>query len=102
MRAGLPAASLGCLIPPLLPILSAAAVLSPAPALLHNQLAAINGQLAAINAEFGTSNSQLTRTNVDPDNFIYTVPHNLKAPILNIEGLLYLLQGELPAAVKQQ
>ena len=56
------------------------------PALLHDQLAAINWQLAATNVEFGTSNSQLTRTNVDPDNFIYTASHNLKAPILNTKG----------------
>ena len=62
----------------------------------------LNDQLAASNAELGTSNSQLMRTNVDLDNFIYTASHDLKAPISNIEGLLYLLQEELPAAVKQQ
>ncbi|RDC58668.1 ATP-binding protein [Adhaeribacter pallidiroseus] len=40
---------------------------------------------------------QLTRTNVDLDNFIYTASHDLKAPILNIEGLLEALQYQLPA-----
>jgi len=69
---------------------------------LNDQLAAINEQLQASNAELATSNAQLTRTNVDLDNFIYTASHDLKAPISNIEGLLYLLQEELPAAVKQQ
>ena len=68
---------------------------------LNNQLAAINGQLEASNAELATSNTQLTRTNVDLDNFIYTASHDLKAPISNIEGLLYLLQEELPTAVVQ-
>ena len=47
------------------------------------------------------ANRQLTRTNADLDNFIYTASHDLKAPIANIEGLLYLLQEELPAAVAQ-
>nr|GFA34985.1 hybrid signal transduction histidine kinase B [Tanacetum cinerariifolium] len=44
---------------------------------------------------FGT---ELTRTNVDLDNFIYTASHDLKAPISNIEGLLLALEHELPAA----
>ncbi|MGY2134490.1 PAS domain-containing protein [Hymenobacter sp. HD11105] len=47
------------------------------------------------------ANEQLTRTNVDLDNFIYTASHDLKAPISNIEGLLYLLQAELPTEVVQ-
>ncbi len=51
--------------------------------------------------ELTTANQQLTRTNVDLDNFIYTASHDLKSPIANIEGLLYLLQEELPAEVVQ-
>jgi PAS domain S-box-containing protein len=46
-------------------------------------------------------NEQLTRANVDLDNFIYTASHDLKAPITNIEGLLYALQDQLPASVQQ-
>ena len=42
------------------------------------------------------ANQQLTRTNVDLDNFIYTASHDLKAPITNIEGLLDTLRHELP------
>ena len=57
--------------------------------------------LQRLTTELGTTNEQLTRTNVDLDNFIYTASHDLKAPISNIEGLLYLLQEELPAAVAQ-
>ncbi|WP_324671506.1 PAS domain-containing sensor histidine kinase [Hymenobacter sp. GOD-10R] len=41
---------------------------------------------------------QLTRTNVDLDNFIYTASHDLKAPITNLEGLLLALEHELPEA----
>jgi signal transduction histidine kinase len=59
-------------------------------------------QARALAAELAASNAQLTRTNADLDNFIYTASHDLKTPISNIEGLLYLLQEELPAAVTQQ
>lgn len=51
-----------------------------------------------LSAELGATNQQLSRTNVDLDNFIYTASHDLKAPINNIEGLLRALQQELPAA----
>ncbi|TPG63795.1 sensor histidine kinase [Hymenobacter nivis] len=68
---------------------------------LNQELAAINEELTATNEDLHESNTQLTRTNVDLDNFIYTASHDLKAPISNIEGLLYLLQEELPSAVIQ-
>jgi len=58
-------------------------------------------QAQGLAAELTTANAQLVRTNVDLDNFIYTASHDLKAPISNIEGLLYLLQDELPAEVAQ-
>ncbi len=44
------------------------------------------------------NNEQLTRANIDLDNFIYTASHDLKAPIHNIEGLLGALQPELSDA----
>ncbi|WP_170865210.1 PAS domain-containing sensor histidine kinase [Hymenobacter psychrotolerans] len=44
------------------------------------------------------NNEQLTRANIDLDNFIYTASHDLKAPINNIEGLLNALQPELAAS----
>ena len=40
-------------------------------------------------------NAELIRINNDLDNFIYTASHDLKSPILNIEGLLNLLSDEL-------
>ena len=51
--------------------------------------------------ELKQANEQLRRTNVDLDNFIYTASHDLRAPISNIEGLLYLLQEALPPPVAQ-
>ncbi|KAA3439771.1 ATP-binding protein [Rufibacter hautae] len=53
------------------------------------------------------ANQQLSRTNVDLDNFVYSASHDLKNPILNIEGLVIILQenlsdaGELPHFTQQ-
>ncbi|MDO7854110.1 sensor histidine kinase [Hymenobacter convexus] len=52
--------------------------------------------------ELRDNNEQLTRVNVDLDNFIYTASHDLKAPISNIEGLLDALLAELPPETSQQ
>ena len=48
------------------------------------------------------NNEQLTRANIDLDNFIYTASHDLKAPISNIEGLLDALLAELPPETVQR
>jgi PAS domain S-box-containing protein len=45
---------------------------------------------------------ELTRVNIDLDNFIYTASHDLRAPITNIEGLVYALVSELPAEAALQ
>ncbi|RYU76725.1 PAS domain-containing protein [Hymenobacter persicinus] len=51
-----------------------------------------------LNTELQDTNRQLTRTNVDLDNFIYTASHDLKAPITNIEGLLHVLREQIGSA----
>ncbi|SMB99251.1 PAS/PAC sensor signal transduction histidine kinase [Hymenobacter roseosalivarius DSM 11622] len=48
------------------------------------------------------NNEQLTRANVDLDNFIYTASHDLKSPISNIEGLLQALLSEMPPSLQGQ
>ncbi|HEX8507537.1 MAG TPA: PAS domain-containing protein [Hymenobacter sp.] len=68
---------------------------------LTEELRTSRDEAQALAEDLSAANEQLTRTNVDLDNFIYTASHDLKAPISNIEGLLYLLQEELPAAVTQ-
>ena len=40
-------------------------------------------------------NKQLTLINTDLDNFIYTASHDLKTPIVNIEGLVIILTKKL-------
>lgn len=43
------------------------------------------------------TNQQLTRTNIDLDNFIYTASHDLRAPITNLEGLVLALREQVAA-----
>lgn len=40
-------------------------------------------------------NANLKRVNTDLDTFVYTASHDLKSPILNIEGLVHLLEISL-------
>ncbi|QNH60925.1 PAS domain-containing sensor histidine kinase [Hymenobacter sediminicola] len=67
---------------------------------LTQKLRTSRDEAQALNAELRETNEQLVRTNVDLDNFIYTASHDLKAPISNIEGLLHMLQDELPLPSK--
>jgi signal transduction histidine kinase len=41
-------------------------------------------------------NLELVRINSDLDNFVYCASHDLKAPIVNIEGLVTALKEEIP------
>lgn len=43
--------------------------------------------------ELSKSNMELKKINVDLDNFVYTASHDLKAPILNMEGLVRVLNS---------
>lgn len=40
-------------------------------------------------------NSELLKINNDLDSFVYTASHDLKAPVLNIEGLVYALSNAI-------
>ncbi len=51
--------------------------------------------LSKLNSELMEKNEQLIRTNNDLDTFIYTASHDLKAPVLNIEGLVDALEKKL-------
>lgn len=61
------------------------------------ELQTLTNKLAGTNEELRAANEQLTRTNVDLDNFIYAASHDLKAPISNIEGLMRILFDTLPS-----
>ena len=43
-------------------------------------------------------NRELERSNRDLDNFVYCASHDLKAPVLNIEGLVNVLKEEMVAS----
>jgi PAS domain S-box-containing protein len=47
------------------------------------------------------NNIELTKTNKDLDNFVYTASHDLKAPIANLEGLLNLLKKKVSSKVEE-
>ncbi|MCJ8164821.1 PAS domain S-box protein [Pontibacter sp. E15-1] len=63
--------------------------------LAMEHLAQTQAQLEQANGELSQKNQELTRTNADLDNFIYTASHDLRAPIINLEGLLVALEEEL-------
>ncbi len=45
--------------------------------------------------ELANKNGELERINTDLDNFVYTASHDLKAPVLNLEGLSLRLEKQL-------
>ncbi|MDQ4140727.1 MAG: PAS domain S-box protein [Bacteroidota bacterium] len=47
------------------------------------------------NEDLMQKNKELARINNDLDNFVYSASHDLKSPIVNLEGLLYALTEEL-------
>jgi signal transduction histidine kinase len=44
--------------------------------------------LKQVQEELQQTNENLVRINNDLDNFVYTASHDLKAPIINLEGLV--------------
>ncbi len=60
-----------------------------------DKIAQAREDLSDLNTELNTKNEQLIRTNNDLDTFVYTASHDLKSPILNIEGLMNLLEKKL-------
>ncbi|QHT65442.1 PAS domain-containing sensor histidine kinase [Rhodocytophaga rosea] len=59
------------------------------------KLALAKQNLVELNDQLTEKNEQLIRTNNDLDTFIYTASHDLKAPVVNIEGLIKNLERKL-------
>lgn len=51
--------------------------------------------LVASEEALRVKNQELEKTNIDLDNFVYTASHDLKSPIVNLEGLTNLLRKKL-------
>jgi signal transduction histidine kinase len=66
----------------------------------NEELRAANEEIQASNEELTEANGQLARVNADLDNFVYTASHDLKAPILNVEGLLKALERQLSGEIR--
>ena len=45
--------------------------------------------------DLNTKNTELQQINTELDNFVYSASHDLKAPVLNVEGLVYALKSAL-------
>lgn len=61
----------------------------------NEKIQASNQELSQFNQQLARTNAELNRTNQDLDTFVYTASHDLKAPILNIEGLLKALLRQM-------
>jgi PAS domain S-box-containing protein len=68
----------------------------------NEELRAANEEIQASNEELTEANGQLARVNADLDNFVYTASHDLKAPILNVEGLLKALERQLSGEIREK
>ncbi|WPP50948.1 PAS domain-containing sensor histidine kinase [Catalinimonas niigatensis] len=51
--------------------------------------------LKQVQEEILHKNAELTRINTDLDNFIYTASHDLKSPIVNLEGIILALSDTI-------
>lgn len=54
------------------------------------------------NEELMRKNKMLLKINTDLDNFIYTASHDLKAPIANLEGLIFLLSKRIQGRLSDE
>jgi PAS domain S-box-containing protein len=61
---------------------------------IHDQRIFVE-ELTSTKQQLETKNEELTRVNVDLDNFVYTASHDLRSPINNLEGLQKVLQKRL-------
>jgi PAS domain S-box-containing protein len=48
------------------------------------------------------SNNELSKTNKDLDNFVYTASHDLKAPVANLEGLLNMMKKKVGNEIESE
>ncbi len=67
---------------------------------IHDQRLAVE-ELTSTKRQLETKNEELTRLNVDLDNFVYTASHDLRSPINNLEGLQRVLQKRLKDQVAE-
>jgi PAS domain S-box-containing protein len=67
---------------------------------LYKLNAELEAKVKARTDKLSETVNELKRLNSDQDTFIYTASHDLKAPLSNMEGLLYALQTELSEEAK--
>jgi PAS domain S-box-containing protein len=63
--------------------------------LRETSLQEYNRKLGVMNRVLKDKNEELVRINNDLDNFVYTASHDLKSPVVNIEGFISILMKRL-------
>ncbi|GAA4389050.1 hypothetical protein GCM10027048_32250 [Hymenobacter coalescens] len=66
--------------------------------LLAGELRTAHAHAQQLNDELAARNAQLQRLNEELDTFVYMAAHDLRAPLLDIEGLVHALGEDLPPA----
>ncbi|MDQ3395352.1 MAG: PAS domain-containing sensor histidine kinase [Bacteroidota bacterium] len=61
---------------------------------LEKEVVLRTNQVLTMNHDLINKNKVLNKLNIDLDNFLYTASHDLKSPISNLEGLIYLMKKE--------
>jgi signal transduction histidine kinase len=61
---------------------------------LRNQLAELNRMNAALEARVSERTAELAQRNEELDTFTYTVSHDLKSPVVSLQGLASILSRE--------
>jgi PAS domain S-box-containing protein len=80
----------------LLPLTQELAAANEELAAANEEIHAASEEVSATNEELMATNAQLSHVNADMENFIYVASHDLKAPILDIEGLVKVLLKSFP------
>ncbi|MBC7922078.1 MAG: PAS domain-containing sensor histidine kinase [Ferruginibacter sp.] len=66
---------------------------------VQEELVEAQRQVLQTNDDLNQTNRELRKINEDLDNFVYTASHDLKSPIVNLEGFVSLLQKRMSGKV---
>jgi PAS domain S-box-containing protein len=68
----------------------------------NEQLAAFSEEMQAANEELLATNAALGKVNNELDTFVYAAAHDLRSPLTNLQGLVQVLERQLPPDSPQQ
>lgn len=68
---------------------------------VNEDLAAYNDELRVTSEKLQEANNHLAHLNTELDTFVYAAAHDLRSPIINLQGLVQALVEQLPSEVQQ-